>query len=134
MTREPIDLAPRTQRSYVDFNYVEPKHAEIDQRLVNWARWFADRDGRFQSPMFRMYRSTDVWRHQQGEVKPVDGADAARLQIAVTKLPEVHRLALSWAYIRRDNPRRAAAELGHTLEGLAHLIRDGRQMLVNRGV
>lgn len=131
MTREP----PFDRRPYVDFGHVEPKHAEIDQRLINWARWYRDRPGRFQSPMFRMYRSTDAHQQYGSDVPaPIDGADAARMQVAVVALPEPHRIALAWCYIQRDNPRKAAQRLGHSLDGLAKLIRDARTMLVNRGL
>jgi DNA-directed RNA polymerase specialized sigma24 family protein len=62
----------------------------------------------------------------------VDGMDAQRIAKAVGHLPEPHRKALHWSYIRPVNPRRAASDLGTTLDGLALLVRDGRQMLVNR--
>lgn len=121
-------------RPYVDFSHVEPKHAEIDGRLINWARWCVNKAAGGQSPMFRMYRSTDIWSPPDvGTAKPVDAIDAARIQVAVTKLPTPHRLAVSWSYIKRSNPRKAARELGHSLEGLALLVRDARQMLMNRG-
>lgn len=117
----------------VDFGYVPPHQAEIDQRLSNWARWSHNMGGSSSSPMFRMYRSTDA--HQQyGQLSanPVDHADGVKIQKAVAALPGPHRLALSWCYIKRNNPRKAATTLGHTLEGLMRLITDGRQMLINR--
>ena len=121
-------------RPYVDFSVVEPKHRAMDARLVNWARWCINRAGSGTSPMFRLYRSTDASQAYGAAVAdPVDTIDAMRMQVSVTKLPPPHRLAISWAYIKRSSPRRAAQELGHSLEGLALLVRDGRQMLVNRG-
>lgn len=118
-------------RTYVDFGYVEPAHAEIDARLGNWARWARNRAGSSASPMFRLYRAPQHWRHAV-TTEAVDGIDAARVQAAVTRLPELHRLALSWAYIKRSNPAAMARQLGQTLQGLADLVRDGRQMLINR--
>ena len=50
-----------------------------------------------------------------------------------TELPEKHRLAVSWHYIRPVNPSRARKQLGVTLDGLQRLVIDGRQMLINRG-
>lgn len=120
-------------RPYVDFSYVPEHQAAIHERLVNWARWFADRGSRFQSPMFRMHRSTEIWRDEREIGQAVDGADATKLQVAVVALPTPHRLAVSWAYIKRDNPRKAAQQMGLSLEGLALMVKDARTMLINRG-
>ena len=49
-------------------------------------------------------------------------------------LPVNHRLALSWAYIKCSSPGKAARSLGLSLQGLRDMVRDGRQMLVNRRV
>lgn len=119
-------------RLYVDFGYVEPAHADIDERLINWARWSVNKARTSTSPMFRMYRSAEHWQDATTNAKPVDTLDAGRMQVAVARLPELYRTALAWAYIRRSNPRGMAQQLGQTLEGLALLVRDGRQMLINR--
>ncbi len=121
-------------RVIVDFGYVEPAHAEIDARLVNWARWSSDRRRGYTSSMFRLYRTP---KHRDWAVDrpaPVDAIDGMRMQVAIAKLPTLHRSALAWGYIRRDNPRAMAQQLGQTLQGLADLLRDGRQMLINRGM
>ena len=118
---------------YVDFSAVAPEHEAIDARLANWARWCHNRTGGTTSPTFRLYRSTEVHRQQTGGANPVDAIDAQKVQKAVAQLPTKHRLALSWSYIKRNNPRRAAADLGQSLQGLADLVRDGRQMLINLG-
>lgn len=120
-------------RQAVDFNHVEERHREIDRRLVNWARWCIGRTGSGTTPMFDSYRSTEVWNEESGSGSPIDMLDATRIQKAVCALPTSHRLALSWSYIKRTSPRRAAQDLGESLEGLAKLVRDGRQMLINRG-
>ena len=119
-------------RVYVDFSSVETKHELIDQRLQNWARWSHNRGSGGASPMFRLYRSTEVHAGHESSGPVVDSLDAQRVQKAVTALPTNHRLALSWAYIKRNNPQRCAISLGLTLAGLAQMVRDSRQMLCNR--
>jgi hypothetical protein len=115
----------------VDFAHVSQNHQAIDARLANWARWSSNRSGGSASPMFRLYRSAEVWGNESASA-PVDGIDAQRIQKAVGYLPTPHRRALSWCYIKRNNPRKAAASLGETMEGLARLIEDARQMLIDR--
>jgi hypothetical protein len=120
---------------YVDFNYVEPAHRDIDAWLINWARWSMNRAGNSSSPMFRQYRSTDANQvYGSLAAEPIDVIKAQAAQKAVTHLPQRNRLAISWCYIRRNNPRQAAQSFGESIEGLALLIRNGRQMLVNRRV
>lgn len=119
-----------------DFHAVEEKHAQIHARLQNWARWCNGRGGPTTSPMFRLYVAPA--RARGGEIHfgggaPVDKMDAARIAKAVIALPESHRHAINWSYVKPVNPPRAAREIGCTLEGLALLVRDGRQMLLNRG-
>jgi len=63
----------------------------------------------------------------------VDRIDAMRIAKAVAALPVPHRSAVNWAYVRPVSPRRACQAIGTTMEGLALLLRDGRQMLLNRG-
>jgi DNA-directed RNA polymerase specialized sigma24 family protein len=85
--------------------------------------------------MFRLYRSTDAaQQYGQQTGQAVDKIDAAKIQSAVVALPTKHRLALSWAYIKRSNPRKAAQTIGVTMQGLRDLVNDARQMLINRGV
>lgn len=119
---------------YIDFHQVEEKHLSIHTRLLNWALWCNGTGGATTSPMFRLYRAPARARgaeHAWSSVA-VDGMDAQRIAKAITHLPETHRRALHWCYIKPINPKRAAAEQGTTLAGLALLVRDGRQMLVNR--
>lgn len=122
------------ERGPVDFNAVEPHQVAIDARLTNWARWANGKSGQQCSPMFRLYRSSEARRADHDDrPAPIDSLDAQRIQKAVAGLPTPHRLALSWCYIQRTNARKAAEVLGESLPGLARLIRDGRQMLINRG-
>lgn len=120
----------------IDFHAVAPHHAEIHRRLENWGRWCNGSSGPSMSPMFRLFVSPA--RARAGEVSsvvsvPVDRADAILIAKAVIALPENHRAAIQWSYVKPVNPRRAAASIGTTLEGLALYVRDGRQILVNRG-
>ena len=82
--------------------------------------------------MFRLYRSTEVWAHHEPAI-PVDALDAAKMQKAVTRLPRPNSGALCWYYLNPWMvPERAAKVMGTTRSALAVLVRDGRQMLVNR--
>ena len=118
----------------IDFHAVEAKHHAIDARLKNWATWCRGSFSPSISPMFQMVRSSAQARGAEASwaASAVDGLDAQRIAKAVTHLPEPHRRALHWSYIKPINPRRAATEQGTTLDGLALLVRDARQMLVNR--
>lgn len=120
---------------YVDFNHVDQKHAEIHKRLENWARWCVTNTRGFVSPIFRLYRATEVWDHEQGQLlpPPIDPMDAQRMEKAVSKLPEKHRDAIRWCYIVRAQPVRMCRALGVSKAGLVDMIHEGRTMLVNRG-
>ena len=117
----------------VDFSLVPHHQREIDARLANWAKWSYGRAGATASPMFRLYRSSDAAQQYGAQTaEKVDAIDAQRMQKAITALPAKHRQALSWAYIKRTNPRKAAASLGLTMQELADMVTDARQMLINR--
>ena len=115
----------------VDFSRVEEKHRAIHDRLVNWARWCVGRGGRGMHPMFRGYKSPQHWEAIPPS-QPIDSLDAADVEKAVQGLPEPHRFAVRWCYVYGSSPRKACQQAGVSKEGLALLIRDGRQMLVNR--
>jgi DNA-directed RNA polymerase specialized sigma24 family protein len=136
-----VAISKRPPRQYVDFAHVPPSQWAIHDRLENWARWCRGSDkqaGSNASPMFELYRSSDAKRKERlyGDLTevPVDKLDAAQIQKAMAHLPDKHRRALHWCYVHPRNPTNMARELGVDLDGLAHLIRNGRQMLVNRGV
>ena len=118
-------------RVAVDFHHVPEHQAQIHGRLLNWAAWCAGRSGSAVSPMFRSYRSTDVWAAPEAG-NPVDGIDAATIAKAVIALPENHRHATNWSYVRPVAPARACRSLGVTMEDLAQLVIDARQFLINR--
>jgi hypothetical protein len=114
----------------IDFHAVPHEHRHIDRRLLNWARWVRDRPQGFVHPMWRAYKSSEVWASEPGI--PVDSLDAADLERSVSALPERHRDALRWSYVYRGRPWKMCRALGVSEDGLAGLIRDGRQMLINR--
>lgn len=120
------------KRDAIDFHLVPDHQLAIHWRLVNWSRWCNGRPGNNCSPMFRGYRSTDVWSAPEIGT-PVDKLDAAKVAKAVVALPEKHRAAVNWHYVKPVAPMRAARELAVSLAELAQLVRDGRQMMINRG-
>jgi hypothetical protein len=114
-----------------DFFSVDPKHRRIDERLVNWSRWVQVRPASFTQPMFKSFRSSEVFGHNEISV-PIDSLDAASMEKQVSALPVRHRDAIRWAYVYRIQPWRFCRNLGITQTMLADLIYEGRQMLVNR--
>jgi hypothetical protein len=127
------------KRDGVDFHLVEAHQAQIHIRLENWGLWAKARapgSDPSTSPMFRLYRAS--WaRTEYGATTaatPVDGLDAQRIAKGVAVLPEQHRIGLQWYYVRPTSPARACRMLATTMAGLALYVRDGRQMLLNRGV
>jgi DNA-directed RNA polymerase specialized sigma24 family protein len=117
---------------FVDFFAVEAHQTAIHKRLENWAQWCFSRGGSSASPMFRLYQTPDHWSREVGI--PVDYQDAAKIAKGVAMLPQMHREALQWNYVTGGSPSKARRQLGVTSDGLMKLIRDGRQMLLNRGV
>ena len=105
----------------------------MDARLCNWARSLFSSAGSSESPMFRLYRSSDV--HAIPHVSmPYDSADAIRIAKGVRALPDSHVHALNWHYIKPGSPRKACQVIGCTMAGLAQYVVDARSMLINRGV
>lgn len=122
------------ERQYVDFHQIPPEHRGVDARLANWARWCrGGAPGLGAAPMWRLYRPTRQWAPSPtyGLGGP-DVRDALLVQRALGAVPERGRLALGWFYVRRNNPRRAALELGESLEGLARLVHAARDSLLAR--
>lgn len=120
-----------SRRPDVDFHYVEPKHYLVHDALVNWARWNGRSPRANVSPMFVGVKVTDVWESSHASI-PVNEIEAVAMEKAVYHLPADHRTAVRWSYVYRTAPHAMARKLGCTLEMLARLVRDGRQMLVNR--
>ena len=119
------------KREHIDLHLVPDHQLAMHSRLINWSRWCRGRPASNCAPMFRGYRSSDVWQTVSiGE--PVDKLDASKIASAVAQLPETHRHALGWHYVHPIGPGRAARELGLTIAALAQCVIDGRQMLINR--
>jgi DNA-directed RNA polymerase specialized sigma24 family protein len=116
----------------VDFHAVPETQSAIHARLLNWAAWCRGRGGPSVSPMFRQYRSTDIWAAPVGGM-PVDSLDAGRIARAVVALPEDRRAATNWYYVRPVSPRRACQAIGVSVEALALLVIEARKMLIERG-
>jgi hypothetical protein len=129
----------RVTRTPVDFASVPPSQWAMHDRLLNWAKW-ARGSARFDrmpgSPMFNLYRSSNA-RREYGVTEtsvPIDHKDATRIQVGVTALPDKHRRAIHWSYLHPKKASDMARELGLSLEGMAQIIKDARQFLINRKV
>lgn len=121
-------------KQHIDFHAVHDKHAKIHDRLLNWARWANGRAGKETAPMFRLYQSSARVRAEVDAPLQVNRLDAVAVAKGVAALPEAHRGAINWCYLRPVNPSKACRELGTTMGGLAQLLHDARQILVNRDV
>lgn len=128
-------IRERVRQQPIDFHRVEPAHRAIDLRLRNWGLWCNGTSQSITSPMFRM---TPPPPRVRGDAAycgvSVDRMDAAHVAKAVAALPAAHRAAVNWSYVKPVNPKRACQAIGTSMAGLAALLRDGRQMLINRGV
>ena len=117
----------------VDYTHVQAHHEAIHERLMNWARWLRPRlSGWHTHPMWRNSRTSRQWEVSPDISTPVDTLDAALMEKAVYALPEKHRDALRWYYVRQGNPVAMARQLGLSKQGLADLVDSGRTMLQNR--
>lgn len=121
------------KRDAVDFHLVPDHQEAIHIRLLNWARAQRNGTGSNCAPMFRQYRSSDQWASASASV-PVDQRDAAKVNKAWQHLPAKHRASLAWNYISPGSPAKACRGIGCTMDELARLVVDARQMLINRGV
>lgn len=126
--------ARRVKSEAIDFHAVEPHQRAMDGRLRNWGSWCNGSTGSATSPMFRMVPPPPRSRGDGAcYAAAVDSKDAERIAEAVSELPKPHHAALVWCYARPVSPKRACEALKTTPTGLALLVRDGRQMLINRG-
>ena len=118
---------------YVDFCYV-PQHQEaMHARLGNWARWVRVRPHGCQThPMWRHSVTPRGWDIDPHISTALDTLDALLIERTVSQLPEKHRDALRWHYVRKADPAGMARRLGVSLAGLLELVCDGRAMVANR--
>lgn len=123
------------KRDLIDFFVVEDHQLPIHTRLENWARcvevvWARGQ----QHPMWAKSRSNARQWHSPELREATDTLDGHNIEKAVAQLPPPNRDALRWNYVHRGGPLHAARKLGVTKDGLFKLVRDGRQMLINRRV
>jgi hypothetical protein len=84
--------------------------------------------------MFMGYQS----KSRQWDPEPVIHVEintiaASEIERAVLILPDKHRVVTRWAYVFYFVPvGRVQREIGVTLEALAQLLSDSRDMLINR--
>lgn len=118
---------------YVDFNSVAPEHRQIDARLINWARWATVHAKSAVQPMSRFYRpdnfDDDRGSYDLDRPAHIDAQDAAFIERAVCKLPEINKLATVWFYRIRVRPVAACKAIGVSRDGLAGLIQGARSIL-----
>lgn len=114
---------------YVDFFLVAQGHEAVHEDLENWGRWCHSRPTGSMHPMFRWAKPAQHWE-AINPASPVDKIKAQRTEKLVAAMPHKPQFAIRWSYVFRTPPRKAANALGVTLEGLALLVRDGRQMIL----
>lgn len=81
--------------------------------------------------MFRNYRAEGY--HEVVISVPIDSKDGQHIEKVVAALPEKHRTALQWHYVKPYIPvRKVRQALGVTLDGLHDLTNQARAMVKNR--
>lgn len=120
---------------FTDFAFVPEGQLAMHARLENWGRSCNGGQRKSSSPMFGQYQSTNHWVGYALDIKvPEDVQDARRVARGVAFLPEPHRLALHWYYVKRASVMQGRKAIGCTAEMLAVYVIDARTMLINRGV
>jgi DNA-directed RNA polymerase specialized sigma24 family protein len=124
------------KRDLIDFFVVEHHQLAIHERLDNWSRWVEHRCrvGGKVAPMWANYRSNARQWHEPELRAPTNELDGQAMEKAVAMLPAPHRDAIRWNYVWKGGPLHMARKLGVSKDGLQMLVRDGRQMLINRRV
>ena len=118
----------------LDFHFIPEGHRVIDARLVNWDRWVQVRPQAWCSPIWKLGRSGGRQWHEP-EFRPAcDTLDGMAMEKAVAALPELHKSALRWFYVYRYGEQKFRREAGLTRDGLVQVLKDARQMLINRRV
>lgn len=122
------------KRESIDIFYVDARHEEIHQRLVNWSNWVRVRPNYEISPMFAAmgYRSNSRQWHEPIPRVEVNINDAWHVEQSMRKLTERHRVALVWWYVTKwPAPWKMRQRLGCTEDGLLQLCNTGRDMIDN---
>lgn len=118
----------------IDFHHVPADQQAIDAKLRNWSAWVKPRAVSWSSPIWRLGKSNTRQWHTPEIRETCDMIAAQAMEKAVYHLPEKHRDAIRWHYVFPISPVKLCRHLGVTMEGLAELVQQGRQMLINRGV
>ena len=119
------------KRDYVDFSFIPESQLPMHWRLVNWERSLRGSVGSGVAPMFRQYRSSEVYGQGGGKL-PLDHQDAEKIGRAVVALPTGNLLAINWWYVKPNSPAKAAKGLQCSIAELAQLVIDGRALLMAR--
>jgi hypothetical protein len=120
------------KRGYVDFAFIPEHQLPMHWRLVNWNRSLHGSAGTGVSPMFRQYRSSEVYSGGAGKL-PVDEADATKIGKAVQQLSMHRMLAINWWYVKPNSPAKAALGMQCSIAELAQYVIDGRAALIDAG-
>jgi hypothetical protein len=117
------------RREFVDFSFIPEHQLGIHWRLANWNRSLHGSTGGAVAPMFRQYRSSEVYSSGGGKL-PIDEADATKIGKAVQELPTPNLLAINWWYVKPTSPAKAAAGMQCSIAELARHVIDGRDKLI----
>ena len=121
------------KRDLLDFHRIQPGHIAIHALLCNWAavvRVHATSDK--PAPMFRSYRSTEVWQAPEAR-EPLDMLLGWKMEKAVSQLPPKHREAVRWVYVWPwKAPGMIARRIAVHQSTLHDLVHEARSMLKNR--
>lgn len=122
------------KRESIDIFYVDSRHEEIHQRLMNWAHCVYVGPRWEMSPMFKAmgYKSNSrQWEEPRGRVE-VDVHDGWFVERHMRYLPERHRFVLQWWYvISWPAAWKVRQQLGVTDDGLLRLCNSARDMIDN---
>jgi len=84
--------------------------------------------------MFRSYRPPRQYSYETADIPvPINAIEAMEIEKAVYFLPDQHRDAVRWFYVRTwMHPGVMQRRLGVTQDGLCKVLCDSREMLKNR--
>jgi hypothetical protein len=126
-----MNLSEPSQKA--NYSDVPANHAEINERLENWAKWLrsGNRGGNVLA-MFQQYRSkVRQWEMPVWSVA-IEPLDAVVVEKGVAALPSKHRDAIRWAYFRPYIPENKMRQhLGLDRAGLLEMLNNARNMLKN---
>lgn len=106
----------------------------IDARLENWASYVRVKSPSWVSPIWKLGKSNGRQWHQPEHRPMCDTLDGHVIEKAVYALPALHCSALRWFYVYRYGEQKFRRETGLTRDGLVQVLKDARQMLINRRV